>query len=150
MVAQAFAPGTQYGLSAALTTNTTVIGLIVGVDGAPEMMREAIESTHSTSTNGFRTYIAGTKIEPGEIVITCQFDNALNYSTLFLTGCDTITVTFAKHATTCGGTLATTAGTFASACVWTKLSPKWEFESMAVITFTFKLSGAPTWTAPVV
>ena len=140
----------MYGLSAALTTNSTVIGNIVSVDTAPEMSREAIDTTHSGSTNGIMTCIPGNKIDPGEIAVTCQYSTQLDYGALFLSGCDTITVTFPKRVTACGQSLPGTAATWASACVWTKLSPKWEFEGLAVITLTFKLSGAPTYVAAAV
>lgn len=150
MTAQAFAPGTMFGISAALTTNTTMIGPIVGIDTPPEMSREAIDTTHSGSTNGWMTCIPGNKLNPGEIAITCQYSTQLDYSALFLAGCDTITITFPKRATTCGASLPGTAASWSSACVMTKVSPKWEFESLAVVTLTFKLSGAPTYTAAAV
>jgi len=146
MADQAFAPGTMFGIAATLTTNSTMIGNIVGIDTPPEMSREAIDTTHSGSTNGWMTCIAGNKINPGEIAITCQYNTQLNYATLFLAGCDTITVTMPKRATTCGASLPGTAASWSSACVMTKVSPKWEFESLAVVTLTFKLSGAPTFT----
>lgn len=149
MTAQAFAPGTMFGIAAALTTNSTMIGNIVGID-PPEMSREAIDTTHALTTNGIMTYIKGDKINPGEIAITCQYNTQLDYNALFLVGCDTITVTFPKRAVSCGASLPSSAATWASACVMTKISPKWEFESLAVITLTFKLSGAPTYVAAVV
>jgi len=146
MADQAFAPGTMFGIAATLTTNSTMIGNIVGIDTPPEMSREAIDTTHSGSTNGWMTCIAGNKINPGEIAITCQYNTQLNYATLFLAGCVTITVTMPKLATTSGSSLPGTAASWSSACVMTKVSPMREFENLAVVTLTFKLSGAPTFT----
>lgn len=150
MVAQAFAPGTGYGLGAVLTTNSTLVGNIVGIDTAPEFSRTAVESTHSASTSGWKTFIPGDIKDGGMLAITCQYDTQLDYKTLFAAGCDTITITFAKRAVSCGASLPTTAATFACGVVFEKLSPKWEFDSLNVITITFKLSGAPTYVAAVV
>lgn len=151
MVAQAFAPGTMQGLSAALTTNTTLFGLIVDIPKAPEMMRKAISTLHSGTTDGVETFIAGNIITPGELQITLQFSTQLDYMALFLSGaCDTLTITFPKRITTCGQALPTSAATFASSVVWTALGPQWKFDDLAVITLTFQMSGKPTWVAAVV
>ena len=150
MVAQAFTQGTMYGIAPVLTTNATLIGNVMAMDGALHYSRTAIETTHSASTGGWATYIAGDIKKPGELKITVQYDTTLDYKTLFAAGCDTITITFPKRGLTCGAALATTAGTFASAVVFVDLSAKWEFDSQAVITITFQLSGASTFVGPIV
>ncbi len=150
MVAQAFTQGSMYGIAPVLTTNATLIGFVVMIDTAPEFSRTAIETTHSASTGGWKTFIPGDIKDGGSLAITCQYDTTLDYKTLFAAGCDTITVTFPKRATSCGGSVASAAGTFAASVVFEKLSPKWEFDAQAVITITFKISGAPTFVGPVV
>ncbi len=147
MTAQATTVGTMYGIAPALTTNTTLIGNIVGIDTAPEFSRTSVETTHSASTGGWKTFIPGDIKDGGMLAVTCQYDTQLDYKTLFAAGCDTITITFPKRATSCGGSLAATAATFAASVVFEKISPKWEFDSVAVVTLTFKISGAPTYVA---
>jgi hypothetical protein len=155
MANQSFTQGTFYGGLAALTTGTTVIGNIVAIT-PPEMSREAIETTYTTtSANGIKTYIPGDLKDMGEMSVTCQYNTQLDYNSLFgapsttNTGCDTMTVTFPKRATTCGGSVASSAATWSAPVVITKLSPKWEFDSQMLITMTFKVIGAPTYTAAV-
>ena len=153
MTAQAFTQGSFYGGSATLTTATTLIGNIIGIDTAPEMSRTAIETTHSTSTGGWKTFVPGDIKDGGEIAITVQYSTQLDYGTLFgttVTACDTITVTFPKRGTTCGAALAGTAATWSAQVVITKISPKWEFENQMAVTLTFKISGAPTYVAAAV
>ncbi len=150
MTSQAFAPGTAFGTAPVLSTNATLIGLIVGIDTAPEFSRTAVETTHSASTGGWKTFIPGDIKDGGMLAVTCQYDTQLDYKTLFAAGCDTVTITFPKHPTACAAALPTTAATFACGVVFEKLSPKWEFDSLMVITITFKLSGAATYVAAVV
>lgn len=149
MTAQAFTQGTMFGIGAALTTNSTFIGNIMMIDAPFTMSRTAVETTHAGSSNGWATYIAGDIKKMGEMSITVQYDTTLDYKTLFAAGCDTITITFPKRATSCGGSVAATAGTFACSVVFLEVSPKWEFESQAVVTLKFQLSGAPTFTGPI-
>lgn len=150
MTAQAFAPGTMFGIAPVLTTNATLIGVIKGIDTAPEMSRTAIETTHSASTGGWKTFIPGDIKDGGMLAITCQYDTQLDYKTLFAAGCDTITITFPKRAVSCGAALPATAATFSASVVFEKISPKWDFDDVAVVTLTFKISGAPTFLAAVV
>lgn len=149
MTVQTFTQGTAFGLAAALTTNSTFIGNIVGIDTAPEFSRTSIETTHSGSTGGWKTFVPGDIKDGGSIAITWQYNTQLDYGTLFAVGCDTITVTFPKRATSCGGSIASVAATWAASVVFEKLSPKWEFDSQMVITGTFKVSGVPTYVAAV-
>lgn len=149
MVAQAFTNGTAYGTTAVLTTNATLIGPIVGIETAPEFSRTAIDTTHSATTDGWKTFIAGDIKDAGMIAITCHWSTQLDYVTLFAAGCDTITITFPKRATSCGGSLAATAANWACSVVFEKISPKWEFDGQTVVTLTFKISGKPTITAAV-
>lgn len=157
MTAEAFTQGTFFGGIAALSTATTLIGNIVGIDSSYEITRTAIETTYtSTGATGVKTFIPGDLKDIGEITITCQYNTQLDYNSLFgapsttATGCDTITVTFPKRGATCGGALPTSAATWAAAVVMTKLSPKWEFDSQMVISMTFKIAGAPTFVAAAV
>lgn len=150
MTAQAFTQGTAFGIAAALSTNGTLIGNIAGIDTAPEFSRTSVETTHSASTSGWKTFIPGDIKDGGMLAITCQYNTQLDYKTLFAAGCDTITVTFPTRGLSCGAALAGTAATWASAVVFEKISPKWEFESQMVITLTFKVSGVPTYVAAAV
>lgn len=147
MTNQATTIGTMYGIAAVLTTNTTFIGNIVSIDTAPGGKRTSVESTHSGSTGGHKTYVPGDITDNGMLVVTCQYNTQLDYKTLFAAGCDTVTITFPKRATTCGGSLAGTAATWSASVVFEEYSPKWEFDSLAVITLTFRVSGAPTYVA---
>lgn len=149
MTTQTFTQGTAFGIGAALTTNTTFIGNIMGIDTAPEYSRTAIETTYSGSPSGWKQFIQGDIKDGGSIAITWQYNTQLDYGALFAIGCDTITITFPKRATTCGGALASVAATWSAAVVFEKLSPKWEFDSQMVITGTFKISGAPTYVAAI-
>lgn len=140
----------MYGCSATLTTATTVIGNIKSIT-PPKMSRTAIESTHSGSTGGWKTFLPGDIKDGGELEITWQYNTALDYGSLFNTaGCDTLTVTFPKRVTACGASLPTTAASWAASVVLTNLSPVWEMDDMNLMTGTFKVSGAPTYTAAVV
>lgn len=150
MVAQAFTQGTAFGLTAVLSTNATLIGNIVGIDTAPEFSRTSVETTHSGSTGGWKTFVPGDIKDGGMLAITVQYNTQLDYKTLFAAGCDTITITFPKRAVSCGASLPTDAATWASGVVFEKLSPKWEFDSQMVITITFRVSGAATYVAAVV
>jgi len=147
MAVQGTTIGTMFGLTAALTTNGTLVGNIVQVDTAPELSRTAVESTHTASTDGWKTFIAGDMKDGGELALTCQYNTQLDYAALFAAGCDTITITFPKRAATCGGTVAATAATLAFPVVFQRLSPVWNFDDMAVITLRFKVAGKPTYVA---
>lgn len=156
MTTQTFTNGTFFGGAAVLTTGTTLIGNIVAIDSAYEITRTAIETTYtSTGSSGVKTFVPGDLKDMGEMTITCQYNTQLDYNALFgvtattNTGCDTITVTFPKRATSCGGAVASVAATWAAPVVITKLSPKWEFDSQMVISMTFKIAGAPTFVAAV-
>lgn len=138
--------GTAYGLTAVLTTNATLIGNIMSVGTAPEMSRKSIKTTHSSSTGGWETFIGGDIKDGGMLEVTCQYNTQLDYGALFIAAiCDTITVTFPKRATTCGGTVAATGATWSASVVCEKVSPKWDFEDLMLVTLTFKISGAPTY-----
>ena len=149
MTVQTFTQGTAFGIAPVLSTNSTLIGNVVGIDTAPEMSRNAIETTYSGTSGGWKTFINGDIKDGGSLSITWQYNTQLDYGALFSAGCDTITITFPKRATTCGGSLASVAATWSAAVVFEKLSPKWEFDSQMVITGTFKISGAPTYVAAV-
>jgi hypothetical protein len=147
MVAQTVTQGTAMGMAPVLTTNATLIGKVVAVDGAPELSRNAIKTTYSLSTGGWDTYIKGDILNGGQISITCQYDTQLDYKTLFAAGCDTITITFPLRATSCGGSVASVAASIAMPVVFLKISPKWPFDDLMVVTLLFQVAGAPTYTA---
>jgi hypothetical protein len=144
MADQAVTTGTAFGATFALTTNSTFTGDLFRIDKGWEMMRTAVETTHSSSTNGWKTFIAGDIKEMGTLEITVNYNTQLQYHTLFAAGCDTLTLTFPKRATTCGGTVAVTAATFASSVVFEKASAAFPFDDRMAITLTFRLSGSPT------
>jgi hypothetical protein len=146
-MSQAFTQGTFYGGAAALSTNTTLLGNIVGVDTAPEFSREVIETTNSRNTNLWATFAAGDIKDAGSISITWQYNTQLDYGILFNTGNDAIQITFPKRATSCGGSVATNAATWTAYVVLEKLSPAWKFDQQMVITGTFKISGQPAFVA---
>ena len=149
MTAQAFTQGTAFGIAPVLSTVTTLIGNVVGIDTAPEMSRTAIETTNSASTGGWKTFVPGDIKDGGTLAITWQYNTQVDYGSLFNSGGDTITITFPKRATSIGGSLASVAATWSSTVIFEKLSPKWEFDSQMVITGTFKVSGVPTYVAAV-
>lgn len=135
------------GIAPVLTTNATLIGKVVAIDTAPELSRAAIKTTYSLSTGGWDTFIQGDIKNGGTIAITCQYDTQLNYNTLFTAGCDTITITFPTRATTCGAAVASIAASIAMSVVFLKITPKWPFDDLMVVTLTFQVSGSPTYTA---
>jgi hypothetical protein len=150
MADQAFAPGTFFGASAALTTATTLITEFEEFSWSG-MERNAVETTHLGSTNGHKTYIPGDIIDNGELTITGKYSTQLNYETLFRsTGkCDTLTVTFPKRAVSCGASLPTTAATAAWSVVLTKFEPMFTNDEVMKARFTFKVTGSATLTAAV-
>ena len=160
MTAQTFTQGTMFGFGAALTTNTGLIANVVSFDDAMEISREAIETTVSSASNdGTRTYIPGDLRDFGSITLTVQYSSQLDYGALFglasgapavtpaWTGCDTITITFPKRATTCGGSIATTAATWAAPVVITKIKAQLPNDKQITAAITFKIAGKPTYIA---
>lgn len=151
MADQAFAPGTFFGASAALTTASTLITEFEEFSWSG-MERNAVETTHLGSTNGYKTFVPGDIIDNGELTITGKYSTQLNYETLFRsTGkCDTLTVTFPKRPTSCGQSLPTTAATCAWSVIFTKFEPTFSNDEVIKARFTFKVTGAATHVAAVV
>ena len=151
MANQAFAPGTFYGATVALTTASTLLTEVEMTDWTG-MSREAIETTHLGSTTGIKTFIPGDILDFGEITITGKYSTQLAYDTLFAsTGkCDTLTITFAKRATTCGASLPTTAASIAAGVVLMSIKPTWSTTEVMKCEMKYRVNGAFTITPAVV
>lgn len=150
MADQAFTAGTFYGATMALTTAATILST-----SQPEMVkwtgisREAIETTHLASSG--KTFIAGDIIDYGEIEVTDKYATQLQHVTLMSgTACDTLTLTFPKRATTCGGALATTAATAAFPVIYLGFAPDLANDKPMTSVKKFRVTGAPTFVAAVV
>ena len=150
MADQAFTAGTFYGATMALTTAATILST-----SQPEMVkwtgisREAIETTHLSS--GGKTFIAGDILDYGEIEVTDKYATQLQHVTLMTgTPCDTLTLTFPKRSTTCGGALATTAATAAFPVIYLGFAPDLANDKPMTSVKKFRVTGAPTFVAAVV
>ena len=147
MADQAFAPFTFQGSSVAVTTAATVItGSELHSVKWSGITRTAVETTHLTTTNGARTYLAGDIIDYGELEIVVKYSTQLQHGTLlYSTGkCDTVTLTFKKAAVSCGAALPTSAATIAFTVVFVSSTPDWPADNVAMMTHKYKVTGAPT------
>ena len=150
MAAQAFAPGTFYGATIALTTNTTLVGNVKSFKWSG-LTRKEINSTHLLTTNGIETFLAGDIINPGTVDVEAQYDTNVVFHTLFLAGkCDTVTITFPKRAVSCGASLPTTAANLVLTVVILSAEPDYANEDLMMMKFKFQVSATPTFTAAVV
>lgn len=144
MADQAFTIGTFYGATVALTTAATILSTTQTEEVKwTGFNREAIETTYLLS--GGKTFMNGDIVDYGELEVTTKYSTQLQHVTLMTgTNCDTLTVTFPKRATTCGGSLAGTAGTIAFPVVYTGMTPDWAKDKPMTSVHKFKVSGAPT------
>ena len=150
MADQAFAPGTFFGSTIALTTNTTLVGNVKSVKWSG-LSRKEVGTTHLGTTNGIETFLAGDIISPGTLDIEAQYDTNVVFHTLFLAGkCDTVTLTFPKRSTTCGAALPTTAAKIVFTVVILSAEPDYSNDDLMMMKFKFQVSGAPVFTAAVV
>jgi len=150
MTAQAYAGGTFYGASVAFTAATTLTGNIKSVKWSG-LSRKEVDTTHLLSTNGMMTYIPGDMIEGGDVEIEAQYSTQLDYQALLIANrCDTVTITFPKRGTTCGGALAGTAATIAFVAAILSAEPDFSNDNLLTIKFKLKISGSITTVAAVV
>ena len=149
MADQAYAGGTFYGATVTFTTATTLTGNVKSVKWSG-LTRKEVDTTHLLSTSGMMTYIPSDMIEGGDVEIEAQYSTQLNYQSLLIANrCDTVTITFPKRGTTCGGALATTAATIAFSAAILSAEPDWSNDNLMTIKFKLKVSGSITSVAAV-
>lgn len=108
---------------------------VLSVDG-PDLSADAVEKTHSGSTNRWREFIAGLK-DAGEVSLEINFDAN---EPVAVGNEGTLTITFPLF------NAQTTPAAFSSAAVSTGFTVSEPIEDRMTATVKFKLSGEPTWT----
>jgi hypothetical protein len=144
MADQTLTVGTFYGATIALTSATTLIG-----SSQVEMFKwtgftlDPIETTHLAS--GGKTFVKGDIADWGEIEVATRYSTQVNYFSLLETiSCDTLTVTFPKRATTCGGALASAAATLAYPVIYLGGTVDFANDKPISVTHKFRVTGKPT------
>lgn len=102
--------------------------------------RNAIDSSHMTSTNGYRTFIPGDLKDVGELSVSLLFDKNAATKTNLAGAAETITVTFP---TPSGGS---TGGTWACSGFMTNFDMTLPMDDMMTADATIKFTGEPTLT----
>lgn len=102
--------------------------------------REPKETSHMTSTNGWRTFIPSDLKDPGELTVELQFDKNAATKTNIGGAAETITVTFPVPA---GGS---TAATWACSGFMTSFEMADPMDDVMTATAGLKFSGEPTFT----
>jgi len=100
--------------------------------------RSAVDSSHMTTTNGWRTYIPGDLKDPG--TMTCE----LLFNPGNLTGYKTIVSSTKETFTFTSPTAGTSTATFACSGFATSASIAIPMDDMMAATITIKFSGEPT------
>lgn len=150
MADQAFAAGTFYGSTIALTTSTTLLGNVKALKWSG-VSRKEVNTTHLLTTSGIETFLAGDIISPGTLDIDAQYDTNLVMHTLFIAAkCDTLTLTFPKRSVSCGAALPTTAAKIVFQVVILSAEPEYSNEDLMMMKFKFQVNGTPVFTAAVV
>lgn len=118
-------------------TTFTSMAEVIDING-PGLAADAVETTHTESTNGWREFIGGLK-DAGEITVTCNFrpDNASN-DTLrgYIGSLEYYRIAWVglTERVTCQGIL-------------TGYSPQAPLGDKMTVDLTIKLSGEPTFAA---
>lgn len=141
MPAATYTPGSGFGIVGALATTTTIIGNIHEI--RPNAIeRPTIETTHMTTTGGWRTYIPGDLKDAGTIAMDVEYNTQIDYKSLIAAQTnETYTVTFPLRGNAAG------AATKTFSAVITKASPSWPKDDLIMTTLEFKVSGSETYTA---
>ena len=111
---------------------------------APELTREATETTHLGSTNGWREFEPSDWKDAGEVTAMVEFTSGTDGASLMAAAKSSMTITWQLEGAE------TTAGTFACDAVltgWNMPDAGEDNEDELVVEATWKLSGEPTFTA---
>lgn len=128
---------TDSGYGIAITFSSGFFAEILNVDWSG-MSREAIDTSHATTTNGWMTFIPAGLQDPGELSVEINFDPD---DTPPIDGAaETVTVTFP---TPVGGM---TGATWAASGFMTSFEPSAPIDDRMTATSSIKFSGAVTFT----
>lgn len=112
------------------------VGVYQEIDG-PGLERDAVETTHMTSTSGYREFIPGL-IDAGEVTAPLNFDPNTNPPIASAAG--TLTITWPIPD---GGS---TGATWACSAFVTSYKPTAPVDDRMTCEITWKLTGVPTFT----
>jgi hypothetical protein len=126
------------GFGHALTFSSSFFGY-VRVTSVNNIAREAIETTHSGSANGTRTYIPSDLEDCGEVQIEGLLDH--NTTPPIASAAESFTLTFPL------ATGETVAANWAGSAFMTSFSASVPYDGVCTFTATLKFAGAITCTA---
>lgn len=126
---------TDVGAGVTVTFSSGFFAQILSVDG-PTLSREAVETTHSTTSTG-KTFIPSAFWDPGEITVEINFD--ADATPPISAVAETVTVTYPIP------TGSTTGATWSASGFMTAFSPSAPIEDRMTATATIKLSGDVTY-----
>lgn len=104
------------------------------------LSRNAIDSSHMATTNGWRTFLPGDLKDPGELSVSLLFDKNAATKTNINGAAETVTVTWPTPA---GGS---TGGTWACSGFMTSFEMTAPMDDMLTADSTLKFTGEPTFT----
>lgn len=128
------------GFGVTITFSSGFLALVTNVEWSG-IARDAIETTHSTSTSGYRTWIPSDLKDPGELAIDLLFDPDDSPLTPLTAAAATVTVTYPIPA---GGSVA---ATWACSGFLTGFSVGIPIDDKMSAQATIKFTGVPTFTA---
>ncbi len=131
------------GFGTTITFQTGLFGEVRNVNGS-NLSRADLETTHMTSTNGYRTYIPADLKDPGELQIQILWDPATKAAaikTAIGAAAETITVTFPIKSGQ------TNPATWVCSGFMTNFDFDDPYDAIMTGTATLKLTGEPTFTA---
>ena len=128
------------GFGAAITFQSGFLGSIETIEPF-DASREAIDTTHMASTNGWATFLPSDIKKAGQVKVTGQFDPSKNWKTAIAAAPENITVTFPLPT---GGT---TAGTVQCSGFLVQFTPGVPMDNKMTYTAVIQFTGEPTFTA---
>lgn len=124
------------------TSITFASGFFAKVTGVrwTGLQREARETSHMSSTNGWRTFLPTDLKDPGTLELDLQFDKNAATKTNLASAAETVTVTFPTPA---GGA---TGGSWACSGFMLSFEPDIPLDDVMTASSAVKFTGEPTFT----
>ncbi len=128
---------TDVGFGITLTFSSGFFAEITNVDGS--MSRDPVDTTHSTTTGGYKTFIPSDLIDHGEVEVELHFDPDVGTGIPIDGAAETVTITFP---TPVGGS---SGATWAASGFLTNFSFSAPIDDKMTANATLKLSGDITY-----
>lgn len=134
------ATAVDIGWGSSLTYQSGFAAKITSIRVSNFGAREARETSHMSTTNGWRTYLPTDLKDPGEVTVETRFDKNAAVKTAMAAAAESVTVTAPVHP---GGSSA-----FTTACSGFATNYEWDqpMDDVMNATMTIKFTGEPTLT----